>query len=101
MRWLSTFSTPPDLQCYESGHEEPVPGAGRICRVHQLAWKVSRKDIEANGFNLDIKNPHKNEDDIGDPKTLLKEYKAISAQAQKTRDKLKRELQKALESTAR
>lgn len=64
------------------------------------AWKVSAKDIAANGFNLDIKNPNAKNDGPGDADELLAEFKALSAAVAKIQDKLKQELAKALESAS-
>jgi type I restriction enzyme M protein len=66
----------------------------------EQAWKVSAKDIAANGYNLDIKNPNAVVDGVGDPDVLLKEFKALSAEVAKIQEKLKKELGKALESAS-
>ncbi len=62
----------------------------------EFAWKVSVKNIIANNYNLDIKNPHIEDENLGDPKDILKEYLQLEKQAQKTRDKLKNELMASL-----
>ena len=64
------------------------------------AWRVSAEDIKANGYNLDIKNPHTVEEALGDPDDLLAEYQAHLADLAETRDALKRELMAALEPEA-
>ena len=64
----------------------------------ELAWKVSAKDVEASGFNLDIKNPNAPEDTIGDPDELLESYKRLVQDVAETRDALKKELGEALMS---
>lgn len=64
------------------------------------AWKVSARDIAANGFNLDIKNPNAKNDGPGDADELLAEFKALSEEVAKIQDKLKQELAKALESAS-
>ncbi len=38
---------------------------------NQHAWRVSVEDIAARNYNLDIKNPHAPENDLGDPADLL------------------------------
>lgn len=63
---------------------------------NEFAWKVSFKDIKAGGYNLDIKNPHSPENDLGDPDELLQRYKALMKEAATVRDKLKAELMNAL-----
>ena len=62
----------------------------------EQAWKVPIDQIKANGFNLDIKNPHDARDDHGDPEELLVEYRELLVEIQQTRDALKRELAEAL-----
>jgi type I restriction enzyme M protein len=61
------------------------------------AWRVSIDDIKANGYNLDSKNPHEAANAQRDPAELLAEYQKLLAQVGETREKLKRELQIALE----
>jgi type I restriction enzyme M protein len=60
------------------------------------AWKVSLKEIQDRGYNLDIKNPRAVDDGPGDADTLLKEYRAAEAEAAKIRDLLRDELAAAL-----
>ena len=38
------------------------------------AWKVSAEDIKARGYNLDIKNPHQDIDDLASPRELLEKF---------------------------
>ena len=61
------------------------------------AWKVSIEDIQARGYNLDIKNPRAVDDGPGDADELLKHYKLASLEAAKLRDQLRDELRAALE----
>ncbi len=65
-------------------------------KENEQAWKVPVDQIKANGFNLDIKNPHDARDDHGDPEELLVEYRELLGEIQQTRDALKRELAEAL-----
>lgn len=60
------------------------------------AWKVSGKQIKANGYNLDIKNPHKIDADQGDLEDMLAEYQQLIAELGHTRNTLKQELMNAL-----
>ena len=60
------------------------------------AWKVSVKEIKANGYNLDIKNPHKIDADDGDLEDMLTEYQQLLAELGQTRNTLKQELMAAL-----
>ena len=66
----------------------------------EFAWKVSIKDIKAGGYNLDIKNPHIPENNLGDPDKLLAKHIRMLQEVSKTRDKLKKELMKALGGNA-
>jgi len=59
---------------------------------NKFAWKVSVKDVIANNYNLDIKNPHVVDENHGDPEDILKEYLYLEQEAEKTRNKLKAEL---------
>jgi type I restriction enzyme M protein len=63
------------------------------------AWRVSIEQIQANGYNLDIKNPHDSSEAHADPDELLADYQILLAELQKTRDRLKDELFQALEGT--
>lgn len=62
----------------------------------EYAWKVPVQQIKDNNYNLDIKNPNVEDEDHGDPRELLKEYRQIEKEVQKIRDKLKAELMAAL-----
>lgn len=64
--------------------------------ANELAWKVSAADIAANGYNLDIKNPHNADTGPGDPDELLKEFTRINAEAASILEALKQELASAL-----
>jgi type I restriction enzyme M protein len=65
----------------------------------EQAWRVPAEIIKANGYNLDIKNPHNPDTDLGDVDQLLPEYEKVLAQIAETRTKLKRELEHALTAT--
>jgi len=65
-------------------------------KENDQAWKVSLKDIQERGYNLDIKNPRAVDDGPGDADTLLTEYKQAAAEAAKIRDMLRDEIAAAL-----
>ena len=46
-------------------------------KENQYAWKVSAEEIKKRGYNLDIKNPHQEADDLASPAELLAKYEAI------------------------
>jgi type I restriction enzyme M protein len=60
------------------------------------AWKVSAEEVKARGYNLDFKNPHSQEADLGDPAELLVSLNAAEAKTAKLRDQLKTILGEAL-----
>lgn len=71
--------------------------AGRKKREeNQFAWRVSVKDIVANNYNLDIKNPNTVEEDHGDPDEILQKYNAVEKEIAELRERLKNELKQAL-----
>jgi len=43
---------------------------------NEQAWKVSIAEIEKRNYNLDIKNPHQEEDTLASPEVLLEKYNA-------------------------
>ena len=49
---------------------------------------MTAEEITARGYNLDIKNPHTEEEDYGDPETLLEELKSAEAEVISVRDQL-------------
>ena len=63
---------------------------------NEYAWKVSLEDIKARNYNLDIKNPHIDEQVRHDPKELLVQFNEQQAEIQKLRDQLKEILSEAL-----
>ena len=60
------------------------------------AWKVTAEEVKVRGYNLDIKNPHTQDDDHGDPEELQKELTAAEAETAALRDQLKTILAEAL-----
>ena len=73
--------------------------AGRARRKeNEFAWKVSIDEIKAKGYNLDIKNPHQEDEDHGDPAELLEQYAALQKSVEDIRNSLKQQLMDALNS---
>ena len=60
------------------------------------AWKVTKKQIVDSGYNLDIKNPNRPENNLGDPDKLLEKHKIMLREVADTRNRLKEELAAAL-----
>ena len=62
----------------------------------EYAWKVTADEVKACSYNLDIKNPHTQEDDLGDPEELIERLTAAEAETSALRDRLKAILAEAL-----
>ena len=62
----------------------------------ELTWRVPFDEIRKRGYNLDFKNPHKQERDLGNPEELLDILNAAEADAANVRDQLKAILAEAL-----
>lgn len=62
----------------------------------ERAWKVTAEEVKARGYNLDIKNPHTEDDDHGDPEELLADLTRAEAETAAIRDELKAILTEAL-----
>lgn len=67
---------------------------------NERAWRVPIEQIKANGYNLDLKNPHDSVEGPGDVEHLLPEYERLLAQIAETRMLLKHELAAALAGTS-
>lgn len=63
---------------------------------NRYAWKVSAEDIAARNFNLDIKNPHQEADDLASPEELLQKYRATEEKITSIQDEIVKVLTKAL-----
>lgn len=62
----------------------------------EKAWKVSAKDIAANNYNLDIKNPNAPIETHEDPEELLAQYAEAVKAVKSLQDQLKASLQQSL-----
>ncbi len=62
----------------------------------EVAWKVTAEAVKERGYNLDIKNPHIEDDDQGDPEELLARLDQAEAETARLRDQLKGILAEAL-----
>jgi type I restriction enzyme M protein len=65
-------------------------------KENRWAWKVSIDEIKARNYNLDIKNPHVEEQEVHDPEVLLAQYAKQQQEIQALRDQLKTILGDAL-----
>ncbi|TDO99581.1 type I restriction-modification system subunit M [Marinomonas balearica] len=66
----------------------------------EQAWKVSIDEIISRNFNLDIKNPYQEEQEVHDPEELLASYQAQQDSIAALRNQLKDILGAALTSSA-
>jgi len=72
-------------------------GKNRKGRVEcERAWKVDAEEIKAHGYNLDIRNPHTEGEDYGDPEVLLRELNEAETDVNSVREQLKSALAEAL-----
>ena len=62
----------------------------------ECAWKVSVDDVKGRGYNLDIRNPHTIDDDLGDPEKLLLKLTKAENESARLRCQLKAVLAEAL-----
>ena len=60
------------------------------------AWKVPVKEIVSRGYNLDIKNPHREEDTLGSPEEILKQYRHTETRIHSIQDEIVKVLTQAL-----
>lgn len=74
--------------------EEKVQRKGRV--ENDCAWQVSIDEIIARNYNLDIKNPHVEEEVIYNPDELLASYNQQQSEIQTLRKQLKDMLADAL-----
>lgn len=65
-------------------------------KENDRAWKVSAAEIQANGYNLDIANPHRKEEGHEDPAELLDAWTKNRGQLATTQAQLKAVLAEAL-----
>lgn len=63
---------------------------------NKYAWKVSVEDIIARNYNLDIKNPHQEVDDLASPEELLEQYNATEKSIDSIQQKIMDVLNEAL-----
>ena len=63
---------------------------------NEVAWKVSVDEVKARDYNLDFKNPHIVDDDLGDPEELLAKLEQSEQETAQLRDQLKGILAEAL-----
>jgi type I restriction enzyme M protein len=60
------------------------------------AWKVSVEEIIDRGYNLDIKNPHEEADDLASPEVILEKYRKTEQEISSIQQKITDVLNEAL-----
>lgn len=60
---------------------------------NENAWRVSAEDIIKSNYNLDIKNPNKQEEKLESPEFYLNEYRKNYEKITEIKEKLKQELE--------
>ena len=68
-------------------------------RYDEYDWKGPVAGIEDRDYNLDIDNPHEDDEEITDPDELLARYESLQEEIGETRQSLKDELESALQKT--
>lgn len=63
---------------------------------NENAWKVSLEEIARSGYNLDVKNPHTEEDNLEAPEVILEKYRATENEIATIQDKIVEVLNEAL-----
>jgi type I restriction enzyme M protein len=60
------------------------------------AWKVSAQEIKDRNYNLDIKNPHQESDNLESPEVILEQYKASTQKINSLQEEIINVLNEAL-----
>jgi type I restriction enzyme M protein len=67
----------------------------------EQAWKVRIEDLQALGYNLDLKNPRARDEGPGDIEVLMRQYREAAAETVRVRNAVRDELREALEGPHR
>ncbi len=62
----------------------------------KYAWKVSADEIKSRNYNLDVKNPHQESDDLASPEEILKQYNNTNLKISSIQDEIINVLTEAL-----
>ena len=65
-------------------------------KENKHAWKVSAADIKARGYNLDIKNPYQEADDLASPEEILEQFRATESKISSIQSEIIKVLTEAL-----
>ena len=64
---------------------------------NEYAWKVSVDEIKKRNYNLDIKNPHQEADDLASPEELLRKYRTTEDKITSIQDEIVKVLTESLQ----
>lgn len=64
---------------------------------NQHAWKVSVAEIKKRNYNLDIKNPHQEDDTLASPEVILEKFKATENKITTIQEEIVKVLTEALQ----
>jgi type I restriction enzyme M protein len=64
----------------------------------RYAWKVSAEEIAKRNFNLDVKNPYEEADNLGSPEELLAQYEDNATKISGVQDAILKVLNEALQA---
>lgn len=65
-------------------------------KENKNAWKVSAEEIKKRNYNLDIKNPHQETDDLASPDEILEKYRKTEVEIQGIQNEIVKVLTEAL-----
>ena len=79
-----------------SKHFDPVREWWNDRKESEYSWKVTKEEVVKRGYNLDIKNPNKPEEESHDPVVLLQQYKEVCEEVKRLQITLIEELKNLL-----
>jgi type I restriction enzyme M protein len=79
-----------------SKHFDPVRSWWNDRKESEHCWKVAKDDIVKKGYNLDVKNPNRPEDEVLDPVILLQKYNTVCDEVKSIQETLVEELKSLL-----
>lgn len=80
----------------QSKHFDDVRAWWNNREENEHSWKVTREEIEKRNYNLDIKNPHKEVEEVHDPAELIELYNETNLKIQSIQELLLAELRDLL-----
>ncbi len=65
-------------------------------KYSKYAWKVSADEIKSRNYNLDVKNPYQESDDLSSPAEIMEQYRACESKISSIQDEIINVLSEAL-----